>query len=412
PANNAKMYIAGVFNSWGADEMELVAANTWEIKNIDLAGGAFKFKNTTDWSDADWGDAGCDGVVEVTTGGGPNTDCKFSGLVNVTFNDETLKYTVVPAVAYNTNLESLFLLGTFNDFTGPQPQFKLVADYTWVIDEFRLSDGDVLRFVEHTNFEGGNYGASGVEGKAKQYGENIELAGYEDGYYKITFNDATLKYEFELVRNLYPSALYLVGDATPAGWDNNSKVSLFRNPSNGFKFSYTGKFSAGSFKILEKRGQWQPQYGKGANAGDLAVNEGSGSDPDVIQIAAAGYYTVSLDLESMKYSVVAYDASSAPTYTSIGITGSAIPGASDPDIDMVKDANDPHQWYIETQELTAAAGNYVKFRANDSWTVNWGGSTFPYGDGAQDGANISVTRAGTFLIHFNDLTGEYAFIKK
>ncbi|HEY9046686.1 MAG TPA: hypothetical protein VIN08_12355, partial [Ohtaekwangia sp.] len=47
PANNAKMYIAGVFNSWGADEMELVAANTWEIKNIDLAGGAFKFKNTT-----------------------------------------------------------------------------------------------------------------------------------------------------------------------------------------------------------------------------------------------------------------------------------------------------------------------------------------------------------------------------
>ena len=143
PANNSNMFIAGAFNGWGAGVMELVADYTWEIKEIDLQGGPWKLKNTADWTDADWGDSNCDKTMEVTTGGGPNTECDYSGLVNVRFNDETLKYTVVPAVNYTTNLSGLYLLGTFNSFQGPEPKFTLVANNTWELAEFRFKAGDI-----------------------------------------------------------------------------------------------------------------------------------------------------------------------------------------------------------------------------------------------------------------------------
>jgi hypothetical protein len=153
-ANQNEMYIAGAFNGWGSGVMELVADNTWEIKEIDLQGGPFKFKNRTDWSDTDWGDSNCDMTMENTSGGGPDTQCDYTGLVNVRFNDETLKYTVTPSVEYASNVASLYLLGSFNNFSGPEPKFNLVANNTWEVAEFRMKAGDVFKFAENTSFEG------------------------------------------------------------------------------------------------------------------------------------------------------------------------------------------------------------------------------------------------------------------
>lgn len=204
--------------------------------------------------------------------------------------------------------------------------------------------------------------------------------------------------------------IYLVGDATPGGWDNNAGVALFRDPSNGLRFTYVGKLNAGNLKFLKERGKWAPQWGAGSN-GALAYRPTEAEpDPPAISIPAMGYYTVVFNGTDNTYAVTPYDASGKPTYTTIGIIGAATPnGWGDPDTNMTKSAFDPHHWYIDGQSLTADA---MKFRANDGWAVNWGAAAFPYGAGTQDGPNIPVSEAGNYLIRFCDLTGQYALIKK
>lgn len=60
------------------------------------------------------------------------------------------------------------------------------------------------------------------------------------------------------------------------------------------------------------------------------------------------------------------------------------------------------------QNLVVTTGS-VKFRQNSSWTTNWGGSTFPNGQGTQDGPNIP-TVAGTYDVTLNRINGSYTFI--
>lgn len=51
----------------------------------------------------------------------------------------------------------------------------------------------------------------------------------------------------------------------------------------------------------------------------------------------------------------------------------------------------------------------LKFRQDNSWTINWGSANFPSGTGTQNGANI-LTQAGTYDVTFNRSNGTYTFI--
>jgi hypothetical protein len=203
--------------------------------------------------------------------------------------------------------------------------------------------------------------------------------------------------------------LYLVGNASQDNWNNNSNnYPLFRDAANEDVYHYTGYFNAGSFKLLEVKGQWQPQWGQ--NAGVLAVNDGTGSDPNTFDIATAGYYSVVVDLAAGTYSIDPYDASGAATYSTIGIIGTSTPGAWDSDTDMTQSSFDPHMWYINNQLLTS--GGEMKFRANDAWDVNWGSADSYSGLGDLGGGNIQIgiPTDGNYDIWFNDITGRYIYI--
>ncbi|GAB3725857.1 hypothetical protein GCM10027594_07410 [Hymenobacter agri] len=92
-------------------------------------------------------------------------------------------------------------------------------------------------------------------------------------------------------------------------------------------------------------------------------------------------------------------------YNSIGIIGTATPGAWTTETGLTRTAAGGHDWSI-TMALTAGE---AKFRANNDWTVSWGANTFPSGTGStNNGPNIPVT-AGRYLIRFNDQTGVYSF---
>ena len=79
----------------------------------------------------------------------------------------------------------------------------------------------------------------------------------------------------------------------------------------------------------------------------------------------------------------------------IGIIGPAQEGEWGTDTDMAYDA-EKGVWFIN--DITLKADD-MKFRANDSWDINWGGSLDAL---TLDGANIKV-EAGTYDIVLNAL---------
>lgn len=357
-ANQSQMYIAGDFNGWGSTELELVATNTWEVKNIDLAGGKFKLKNRTDWSDTDWGDADCDGVMAITSGGGPDTNCGYSGLVNIRFNDEDLKYTITPAVTYASNVTGLYAFGNFNSFQGPPTYaFTLKANNQWELAEIRLKAGDYFKLFEAANLSGKNFGDAGYDGTAEQFGSNIVMpAGTADAFYKITFNDQTLAYAITLVRYPFPSNLYLVGGSTTIGWSPENSIPFKKVSDGNFELYVYLTAGGGGFKFLEVQdwaGDWEADPD---NEGKI-IQTGS----DNLTVAEDGFYWIRVNFGDFSYTA---------TKTEWGIVGDATPGGWATDTDMTFDGG--HTWSID---VTLTAGKF-KFRANDGWDINFGpGST-------------------------------------
>ncbi|WP_422107175.1 SusE domain-containing protein [Winogradskyella sp.] len=212
-------------------------------------------------------------------------------------------------------------------------------------------------------------------------------------------------------------ALYLVGDATTPGWNNNNNnTAIFRNQDVPNNYVYTGYFNAGAFKLLEVLGQWQPQWGTN-DGSTLAVNPGGGSDPGTFNVSAAGYYTYDFTVvgEGGSFTVTPFDASSAPLYNTIGVIGQAIGGWGDGDeIELTQDANNPHLWYAFGVNFTN--GDEFLIRPNDDWgngVWRYTGSSELYGQAnlAGGGDNFPFTGpTGSYDVWFNDLDGRYVII--
>jgi len=140
---------------------------------------------------------------------------------------------------------------------------------------------------------------------------------------------------------------------------------------------------------------------------DWAVNWGSADFPsgigtqdgDNIPIAQAGTYHITLDTMTG-----AYNFTEIITFTTIGIIGDATPGGWDEDTDLTQDANNPDLWMVDIDLVDGSA----KFRAENDWAINWGGTDFPTGIGVQDGGDIPVV-AGRYRVSLNTATGEYNF---
>lgn len=205
--------------------------------------------------------------------------------------------------------------------------------------------------------------------------------------------------------------LFLVGSATPTGWDNSAtgnNYPLFRDANNPNLYYYTGRFEGGAdaaLKLIETKGLWAPQYG-GENGTLVYRPTEAEPDPAAIPVSTTGYYTLTVNIDEMTYTLEPYDASGAATYNSIGIIGDSTPGGWDADQDLTQSDFDPHIWYIRNIELT---DGFAKFRVDDAWDVNWGADTPMSGQGTAGGSDIPVS-AGTYDVWFNDLSKRYIFI--
>lgn len=201
--------------------------------------------------------------------------------------------------------------------------------------------------------------------------------------------------------------LYLIGDATAAGWDNAANNDLMYPLLNSrvtpTVYTYTGFFKAGGFKLIKTRGSWDNQYGLGDAAGQVSASGGSGNIP----VPKDGYYKLTLNVSALTYTLVEV-VPPATTFPTVGIIGDATPNSWDSSTPMTKSATDNHLWVISNVILKDGE---LKFRANNSWDVNWGTKSELFGTATPGGDNIPV-KAGTYTIYFNDFTGAYVFVKK
>lgn len=198
--------------------------------------------------------------------------------------------------------------------------------------------------------------------------------------------------------------LYLIGDATSAGWANeatNTKFLPLQKTVTSGLYSYTGYFAAGSFKFIKTPGSWDTQYGMGGSAGTLSTSGSSGN----ISVATAGYYKLTVDTNALTY-ILTPIVPPTTTYSFISMIGTAS-GDWTTDVDLQKSTFDAHIWVKKKAAL--GAGEF-KFRANHDWGTSWGVAQEFFGVAVIGGANIPVSTSFNYDVYFNDITGEFSVI--
>ncbi|MBG9377177.1 SusF/SusE family outer membrane protein [Panacibacter sp. DH6] len=119
------------------------------------------------------------------------------------------------------------------------------------------------------------------------------------GAYKILLNISSSPF-IHIVPFTPYAQLWMVGDATPAGWNIDAPVAMVPTPGNVYEFTYTGTLNAGEFKIPTTTGNWGTDYfmpatnGEGINSTDAVFIPGGNPD-NKWKITEAGIYKVTIN---------------------------------------------------------------------------------------------------------------------
>jgi hypothetical protein len=199
----------------------------------------------------------------------------------------------------------------------------------------------------------------------------------EEGFFSITPPNS--------VRNDYP-VLYVPGNHQ--GWDPATAPNLASVNSDENYEGYIWFPEGNTFKITDSpnwdNGIW------GATDPPSNILESPGAD---IATADEGYYKINVNTTTLEYSVVK---------TEWGMVGEFTGWGGDPDVPMEYD-QETDSW-TATVELPVGP---MKFRANSDWGINLGES----GSGTlvQDGADISIEEAGTYVVTIMLGTPDYTY---
>lgn len=118
------------------------------------------------------------------------------------------------------------------------------------------------------------------------------------GYYTLTLNlmDNTIK----IVR----TELYIVGDATPIGWNIDQAIALKEDPVDGCIFTYTGPMTAGQFKFPVNRDtDWGQDMYMRVNDSTMYRHVGGAPDDNKWTITTAGNYVITANIQTLKLSI-------------------------------------------------------------------------------------------------------------
>lgn len=96
--------------------------------------------------------------------------------------------------------------------------------------------------------------------------------------------------------------LYLVGDASPAGWDIDNPTPMTVDPNDPFVFTWIGPLTVGEFKIATATGNWGCDYFMPVVDGETDLSKTTlelvkGGNPDKKwKITEAGNYKIAVNI--------------------------------------------------------------------------------------------------------------------
>lgn len=195
----------------------------------------------------------------------------------------------------------------------------------------------------------------------------------EAGQFLLSINMEEGTYEFT---SAVPF-LYTPGDSN--GWSQGSSQMLYTtNYSDYYGYAY---LSTGGFKFTTAPDWDHTNLGSTGEEGTLSTDGGAGN----LTVPTTGLYWCHVNTASLTYELT--------QVTTIGVIGDATPGGWDNSTALTPSA-DMLTW---TGQVTFGTGEF-KFRANNGWDVNLGGSLQ---DLQQDGANLASPGAGTYTVTLN-----------
>ncbi|RMG78974.1 MAG: T9SS C-terminal target domain-containing protein [Bacteroidetes bacterium] len=184
----------------------------------------------------------------------------------------------------------------------------------------------------------------------------------------------------------------IIGTATPNGWD--SDTDLMQDPNNPDLWTISGIFLTTGEAKFRANDDWAINWG----ATDFPTGIGEQDGPNIP--VYGGPFDITFNSATGEYTFT----STAPTFGSIGLIGTATPNGWDSDTNMVQMPGVPWVWTLNIDLVDGEA----KFRADDDWANSWGSTDFPTGVGVPGGENIPVT-GGNYNVTFNTASFEYSF---
>ena len=290
--------------------------------------------------------------------------------------------------------DAYYLLGTINGWdvatavkfnhsgadVYDDPVFTLLVDITadqaaegwwWkIIPQSTYENGDWID-ADYAQYGVADNGDDSTEGMLVPWLNGVEPgAGMLniDGQMLLTINLAEGTYVFsEFVPNLY----------TPGAsnsWSQGASQMLYTDDSTNY---YGYAYLTGEFKFTSAIDWNGINYGAADEAGTLSTDGGAGN----LTVAQPGLYWCHVNTASLTYEVTYIE--------TIGLIGGFNGWGS-------SEALTPSENFLQWEgDVTLAEGDEFKFRANDGWDINLGGTLQ---DLTQDGPNLVAPSAGTFHV--------------
>lgn len=127
-----------------------------------------------------------------------------------------------------------------------------------------------------------------------------------EGNYSVTIDTTLLTISIEAMTETTPinfNTMFMVGDATPNGWDIGTSTELVKSATNPNEFSYTGNLNVGDLKfpVNINWGWGQDMFMK---TSDILMFLGKTPDDSKWHISEAGNYVVTMNTSTLAISIV------------------------------------------------------------------------------------------------------------
>lgn len=220
----------------------------------------------------------------------------------------------------------------------------------------------------------------------------------ETAVYKVTVNLLDLSITIKKMDLPPYSTIYMVGSASPNGWDISNAAPLIQNADNPYLFTYSGVMQPGEFKFpVNRNSDWgQDMYMKTDDT-HMYLHKGGAPDDNKWSIAKKGYYTITLNLLDNTISI---------NRLKLYMVGSATPvgWSIDKAVELTEDSTDG---CIFTYTGPMVTGEF-KFPVNRN--TDWGQDMYMRTDdtrmylhkgGASDDNKWAISADGNYVISAN-----------